>query len=174
MKDSIEIVERVTARKAWPDEAEAIHRVLAAAFRGLRGRGYSHRALDAAVISPREISQRITQGDHVLVAEIGGQVVGTATGLEEHKALHVCSVAVQPAWQGRGIARTLMEALEDIAQLRGCHKLWFQTACTSGWATGRRATSRASSTVMTFWCLAKCWRERLSQHRRPPGCTARS
>lgn len=115
-------------REARPDEAEAIQQVLAAAFRGLQGRGYRHQALEAAIISPEEISQRIIQGGHVLVAEAGGQIVGTAAGLEEHEALHVCSVAVHPNWQGRGIARRLMEALEDIARQRGCHKLWLQTA----------------------------------------------
>jgi ribosomal protein S18 acetylase RimI-like enzyme len=121
-------VDGVTIRKARPDEAEAIHRVLATAFQGLRGRGYSHRALEAAVISPEEIGQREARGGHVLVAEAAGQIVGTVSGLEEHEALHVCSLAVHPDWQGRGIARRLMEALEDIARQQACHKLWLQTA----------------------------------------------
>jgi ribosomal protein S18 acetylase RimI-like enzyme len=64
----------------------------------------------------------------VLVAQVGGQIVGTATGLEEHEALHVCSLAVYPGNQGRGVARRLMEALEEVARRRGCHKLWLQTA----------------------------------------------
>ena len=118
----------MTIRKARSGEAAAIHRVLNAAFRGLRGRGYNHRALEAAIIPPGAIGQRIAQGDHVLVAETEKRIVGTATGLEEHEALHVCSVAVLPDWQGYGIARRLMEALEDIARQRRCHKLWLQTA----------------------------------------------
>jgi len=121
-------MEKVTVRKACPDDAEAIHHVLAAAFCRLRGRGYSDQALEAAIISPEEISRRIVQGGHVLVAQVQGQIVGTATGLEEHRALHVCSAAVYPGWQGRGIARRLMEALADIARQRRCRKLWLQTA----------------------------------------------
>jgi len=121
-------MEEVIVRRARPGEAEAIHRVLAAAFRGLQGRGYSRRALEAAIVPAEEIRRRMAQGGHVLVAEAGGQITGTATGLEEHQALHVCSVAVHPEWQGRGIGRQLMEVLEDIARRRGCYKLWLQTA----------------------------------------------
>lgn len=118
----------VVVREARCAEVEAIHRVMAAAFRGLQGRGYGHRAIQAAIILPGEIERRMAQGGHVLVAEVGGQIVGTATGLEEHEALHVCSLAVHPGHQGRGIARRLMEVLEHIARQRGCRKLWLQTA----------------------------------------------
>ncbi|HEY75322.1 MAG TPA: GNAT family N-acetyltransferase [Thermoflexia bacterium] len=121
-------MEGTTIRKARRADVEAVHRVLTAAFQGLRGRGYSERALEAAILSPQEIGRRVDEGAHVLVAEVDGQIVGTATGLEEHEALHVCSVAVHPDWQGQGIARRLMKALEEIARQRGCHKLWLQTA----------------------------------------------
>jgi ribosomal protein S18 acetylase RimI-like enzyme len=121
-------MDEITIRRARPSETDAIHRVLTAAFRALRGRGYSHRALEVAITSPEEIGRRISQGGHVLVAEAGKRAIGTATGLEEHGAMHVCSVAVHPGVQGRGVARRLMEALEDIARRRGCHKLWLQTA----------------------------------------------
>lgn len=120
---------KVTIRNAIPGETDDIHRVLVAAFRGLRDRGYSHRALEAAIVPPEEITRRIVTGGHVLVAELENQIVGTATGLEEHQALHVCSLAVHPNSQGRSIARRLMEALEDVARQQGCHKLWLQTAC---------------------------------------------
>lgn len=119
---------KVTIRNARPGEADDIHRVLVAAFRGLRGRGYNHQALEAAIVPPDEITRRIIEGGHVLVAQVEKQIVGTVTGLEEHQALHVCSLAVYPGNQGRGIARRLMEALEDIARRQGCHKLWLQTA----------------------------------------------
>jgi ribosomal protein S18 acetylase RimI-like enzyme len=119
---------KVVIRNARPGEADDIHRVLVAAFRGLRGRGYSHQAIEAAIVPPGEIVRRMVEGGHVLVAQVGGQIVGTVTGLEEHQALHVCSLAVYPGNQGRGIARRLMEALEEVARRQGCHKLWLQTA----------------------------------------------
>lgn len=115
-------------RAAHVGDVEAIHRVLAAAFSALRGRGYAHRALEAAILSPATIEERLVRGDHVLVAEEGGHIVGTVTGIEEHEAMHVCSLSVHPAWQGRGIARRLMDALEAVAIQRRHHKLWLQTA----------------------------------------------
>ena len=120
--------EEVLIREARHDEADAIHKVLAAAFRCLRGRGYSNQALEAAILPPEEVNRRIVNGDHVLVAEDEGQIAGTATGIEEHDSLHVCSVAVHPDWQGRGIGQRLMKALEDIARRHKCNKLWLQTA----------------------------------------------
>jgi len=118
----------IAIREARPADAKAIHDVLASAFLDMRGRGYPTRALETAVISPETIQERIRQGGHVLVVETEGQVVGTASGLEEHETLHVCSVAVDPDWQERGIARKLMEALEAYAKQMGCRKLWLHTA----------------------------------------------
>ena len=118
----------VTIREAQPADAQAIHDVLSCAFLNMQGRGYLTRALETAVISPETIQQRIRQGGHVLVAEIERQVVGTASGLEEHETLHVCSVAVAPDWQDRGVAWELMEALETLAKQIGCRKLWLHTA----------------------------------------------
>lgn len=119
---------RVLIREARLEDVETIHEILTTAFWGLRDRGYSHRALEAAIVPPEEIARRIGQGGCVLVAEADRLIVGTVTGLEEHEALHVCSLAVRPDWQGQEIARQLMEALENVARQRGCHKLWLQTA----------------------------------------------
>jgi hypothetical protein len=66
--------------KATADEAEAIHRVLASALRGLRGQGYSDRALETAIMSAQQVSERIIQGGHVLTAKVASQIVGTVTG----------------------------------------------------------------------------------------------
>jgi len=118
----------LSIRRANESDAEAIHRVIEAAFRGLEGRGYSSRAIEAAIITPWEIAERLAAGGHILVAEVDGQIIGTATGLEEHESLHVCSVAVHPDYQGGGVARQLMEELEALARSLGCHKLFLQTA----------------------------------------------
>ena len=121
-------MEEIIIRQASIEDSKVIHQVLAKAFRGLREREYKHRAIDAAISSAEEINERINKGGYVIVAEVCGEIAGTATGLVEHEALHVCSVAVDPDWQGRGIARVLMETMENIAQKQGCHKIWLQTA----------------------------------------------
>ncbi|MFQ6000418.1 MAG: GNAT family N-acetyltransferase [Anaerolineae bacterium] len=121
-------IQDLSIRRADQGDAGAIHRVIEAAFRGLEGRGYSSVAIEAAIITPQEIAERLAEGGYVLVAEVDGQIIGTATGLEEHQSLHVCSVAVHPDCQGRGVARLLMERLEALARSLGCHKLFLQTA----------------------------------------------
>jgi ribosomal protein S18 acetylase RimI-like enzyme len=115
-------------RSATDDDVGDIAAVFRGAFTSLKGRGYSDRALCAAMYSPQFIQERIGQGAHVLVAETDGRIVGTATGIEEHESLHVCSVAVDPAFSGQGIARRLMHELEKIAREKDCYKLFLQTA----------------------------------------------
>ena len=121
-------MEEIIIRQACIEDSKVIHQVLAKAFRGLRGREYTYRAVDAAISSAEEIDRRINQGGYVMVAEVCGEIAGTAAGLVEHEALQICSVAVDPDWQGRGIARALMETMENIAQQQGCQKMWLQTA----------------------------------------------
>jgi quercetin dioxygenase-like cupin family protein/ribosomal protein S18 acetylase RimI-like enzyme len=119
----------VTIRRAQPKEATAIHEVLKRAFKCLEGRGYSQRAIEAAILGSQAIEARIAQeGLHVLVAVIEDQIVGTASGMEEHESLRVSSMAVDPACQGHGIAHSLMDELERLARELCCHKIFLQTA----------------------------------------------
>jgi ribosomal protein S18 acetylase RimI-like enzyme len=118
----------VHIRTATVNDVDTICLVLQKAFASLRGRGYSERALRAAMYPPAFVRERIEQGAHVLVAETDGRIIGTATGIEEHESLHVCSVAVDPAFGGQGIARRLMQELEKIARERSCYKIFLQTA----------------------------------------------
>jgi ribosomal protein S18 acetylase RimI-like enzyme len=156
-------IQDLSIRRADQSDAEAIHRVIEAAFRGLEGRGYSSVAIEAAIITPQEIAERLAEGGYVLVAEMEGQIIGTATGLEEHQSLHVCSVAVHPDYQGRGVARRLMERLEAIARSLGCHKLFLQTAWAmteaiglyEASATSGKVTSLAISMVRILSSMAK-------------------
>ncbi|AFK51197.1 ribosomal-protein-alanine acetyltransferase [Thermogladius calderae 1633] len=53
----------------------------------------------------------------VLVAEVGGRVIGYAAGVVEEGYGHVVSIAVAPSWQGKGVGSLLLEKLEE--KLRG-------------------------------------------------------
>jgi ribosomal-protein-alanine N-acetyltransferase len=55
---------------------------------------------------------------HYIVAEIGGCLVGHAGIMYVMNEGHVTTVAVDPAWQGRGIATQLMSALCHHARTR--------------------------------------------------------
>jgi len=115
-------------REAELRDADEIHDILKQAFKGLEGRGYSARAIEAAVISAEEIRKRILLGEQVIVAELGNEIIGTVTGVEEHESMHVCSLAVHPKYQNRGVAKQLMKHLEKIAHDKKCHKLFLCTA----------------------------------------------
>ena len=53
----------------------------------------------------------------------GRDLVGYAIGFTEEKEFHLASLAVEPAWRGRGLATRLFESILEKARHRGC------TAC---------------------------------------------
>ena len=64
------------------------------------------------------------------VAEMDGRVVGTFTMIVMRNLSHcgarsalVESVAVDPAWQGRGVGRHMMHYARERAARNGCYKL---------------------------------------------------
>jgi len=126
--DAESIQGNIVIRKAKLQDAVKIHEVLMQAFKGLEGRGYSTQAIETAIVDADEIRKRMHLGGHVLVAELGKEIIGTVTGLEEHKSMHVCSLAVNPRYQNYGVAHKLMNYLERIAHDQGCYKLFLCTA----------------------------------------------
>jgi len=106
----------ITIRRAVPDDADAF----AAAF--------SEEDIYSGTLQlpypSRELwRKRITEfpdGDHLLVAEVDGRVVGNAglhrAGTSPRRA-HVMNLGltVHPDWQGRGVGRALLQALADLA-----------------------------------------------------------
>jgi len=118
----------VVLRRAESRDVDKIREVLKQAFRGLEGRGYSAQAIETAIVDAEEIKKRISLGAHVIVAELRNEIVGTVTGFEEHKSMHVCSLAVHPKYQNRGVAHQLMLHLEKTAHQKRCQKLFLCTA----------------------------------------------
>jgi GNAT superfamily N-acetyltransferase len=86
----------------------------------------------AAVIGRRpapmddDYAARIAAGA-VHVAMIDGRLVGAAVLLPEGDALWLETVAVQPAWQGRGIGRRLIDLAEEEAVRRGLARVRLYT-----------------------------------------------
>lgn len=68
-----------------------------------------------------EIGQRSTRA--YLIARVGGEIVGYAGMLRSLDDGHITTVAVDPAWQRRGIATRLLLALARGAIDRGCLSL---------------------------------------------------
>lgn len=68
---------------------------------------------------PREaFEEEIGNGDVGIgmVAEEDGMIVGFLTGMAMAKELHLHNIAVHPDYQGRGIGRQLMEAVDDYCR----------------------------------------------------------
>ena len=80
--------------------------------------------------APEAITETIKERNGAfIVAELDGQVVGFATYFPfrngpgyRHTKEH--SINLSPAAAGKGIARRLMQALEDHARAQGVHSLW--------------------------------------------------
>lgn len=61
-----------------------------------------------------------------------GETIGFVSGVEmphpdKHAEMFVNELGVGLAWRRRGVARSLLSALGDIARLRGCAGLWTAT-----------------------------------------------
>lgn len=104
------------------------------------GDGEALRAIDVATWSPRVspgpapagdeefFGERREPADH-LVAEVDGMVAGYSVLQQAHRlpshdhVLIMNGLAVAPAWQGRGVGRSLVEATKEEARRRGARKL---------------------------------------------------
>ena len=110
-------------RDARPDDADAVARLLDQL-------GYP--AEPSAIVS--RLERLAIVGDRVVVAEIGGEVVGLAhlqvtPAIEyDRPAAKIGALVVDDSHHGEGIGRALVEALEAEARARGCALLFLTTS----------------------------------------------
>jgi len=106
----------ITIRRAGADDCDAVWRIFQdeAAYSGTLQVPYPSREVwRKRVCEPPE-------GDYMLVATVDGEVVGHA-GL--HRAGHsprrahamTLGIVIRQDWQGKGVGRTLMQALVELA-----------------------------------------------------------
>ncbi len=113
----------MNVRMATLNDAESICEVLKQAFSIYETENYPLEAVKTAIVPLSEIRKRIKK-ECVLVAEQRGIVVGTVTGLMQHKSMYVCSLAVLPECQNLGVATKLLMKIEGLAKNLECNKLW--------------------------------------------------
>jgi len=77
--------------------------------------------------------RRLNSGLHTYVAEIDGEIVGTASVFIEPKFIHsggmvghIEDVAVDPQRHGQGIGKALVQHLIDHCRNLGCYKILLQ------------------------------------------------
>jgi ribosomal protein S18 acetylase RimI-like enzyme len=84
-------------------------------------------------VDPLRLKACLASPGHLLfVALDDGQVVAQAAGMIHHHVdkpseLYVDEVGVSPAWQRRGIANLLMDALFAAGREAGCAEAWLGT-----------------------------------------------
>ena len=78
---------------------------------------------------------RAQPGMHLLVAELGGQVVGTVTLVVVPNLTHfarpwaqVENMVVEETHRSSGVGRRLLDRCKDLAREAGCYKLQLQSA----------------------------------------------
>jgi len=116
----------VVVRPAGPDDAAALVGLLRA---GALGPPYEDPdALDAYASALVDIAA--TDGDHVLVAELDGRVVGTCQLITFRHLQHrggrcaeIESMHVMPELRGQGIGGVLLEAAVGLARSAGCYRV---------------------------------------------------
>jgi len=121
----------VIVREASPDDVEALCDVLLSVVAAGASVGFMRSATraDAAAFWTGHLA---SSSNVVLVADDGGDVVGTATlalaGMPNgrHRA-EVSKVLVRTDQQGRGLGRLLLRALEEAAATRGRRTLVLDT-----------------------------------------------
>jgi N-acetylglutamate synthase-like GNAT family acetyltransferase len=115
----------VHVRLALPTDAEAISSVLLKAF-GAYKDSYSPEAFSIVTPDAAEIATRFDEGPQ-WVAEIDGQVIGTASITTEPEGLYIRSMAVDPSVQGRGIGHKLLSAVDEYAPTTDQERIFLYT-----------------------------------------------
>lgn len=112
----------VVLRRGRPDDAEAILRLSLDAIRTSAAEFYSTEEL-AAWSGRRTVEghRRMLEQTVLLVAEVAGELAGFAN--LEVETCTVDQLFVAPAAGGRGVARALLEALEQEAKAAGLTRI---------------------------------------------------
>ncbi|MGH9754470.1 MAG: GNAT family N-acetyltransferase [Blastocatellia bacterium] len=105
----------ITIRKAEPSDAEAIWKCYTAPKVVRNTLQLPYRSLE----SVRELLTKSGKGDHILVAVVDGEVVGTI-GLHTSSRPRInhrgeIGMMVRDDWQGKGVGAAMMRAVIDLA-----------------------------------------------------------
>lgn len=109
--------------------APEIHRLLLEAFSPYREQ-YTEGAFNATVASAENLKKRIQSGYfEVLVALCEDEIAGTVSVKKiNDKTLYMATMAVKPAYYGKGIGYKILEEVKRIAILKECSEISLETS----------------------------------------------
>ncbi|MEP6787504.1 MAG: GNAT family N-acetyltransferase [Acidobacteriota bacterium] len=112
-------------RLAVPGDEEVISSLIFEAFVPFREQ-YTDGAFEYTAASSETIRSRFPEGP-IWLAYLGGEAVGTVSGLPEEERFYIRSMAIKPTAQRVGIGQKLLGSLEAYARERGFTKLFLYT-----------------------------------------------
>lgn len=110
---------------AVPGDEETIASLVFEAFAPFREE-YTPDAFDYTAVSAERVRERLAEGP-IWIAYLGGEPVGTVSGLPEEERFYFRSMAIKPTVQRGGIGQRLLETLETHARETGFEKLYLYT-----------------------------------------------
>ncbi|WP_263366356.1 GNAT family N-acetyltransferase [Edaphobacter bradus] len=144
---------RVSLRSAHIEDSDGISRCLGAAFEPYRAQ-YTVGAFADTVLTPERVRERIATMSVFVAVDESGDVVGTiGCSVVGEGEGHVRGMAVDPRFQGGGIARRLLEAVEAELMDCGCTRVSLDTTAPLKRAVRfyERNGFRASGKVVDFF-----------------------
>jgi len=75
--------------------------------------------------------ETVRKESHFMVAEDGGRVVGYVLGWRVRDEGHVLKIAVEPGCRNRGVARAMMEVIEERFKKEGIREMWLEARQTN-------------------------------------------
>jgi len=117
----------VSVRRAHAEDSERISRCLGAAFKPYRA-SYTAGAYADTVLTPEKVRDRIAMMSLFVAVDETGEVAGTiACTVVSADEGHIRGMAVDPRFQGCGIADQLLRAVEEELSGRGCSRMSLDT-----------------------------------------------
>jgi RimJ/RimL family protein N-acetyltransferase len=118
--------ETTELRHAKPSDVWQIVECLSAAFAPFRA-AYTSAAFVDTVPSGEGVLGRTRDGIVLVAVQPDGVVAGTLAGTVAGSDGHLRGMAVRAPWQGSGLARRLLQAMESELAARGCTRITLDT-----------------------------------------------
>ncbi|MGD9562079.1 MAG: GNAT family N-acetyltransferase [Pyrinomonadaceae bacterium] len=115
----------VDIRLARPGDEVVVSSLIFEAFSPYRDQ-YTPDGFEYVAATPETVRERFPEGP-IWLAFVGGEAVGTVSGMPDEGRFYIRSMAVKPSAQRGGIGQKLVEVLERFAVSEGFTKLYLYT-----------------------------------------------